>query len=140
MIRILIVDDSNTIRLILKELLDADPEIEVVGEAVNGLEAIDMTLRLKPDLITMDVAMPVMDGLEATRRIMAENPTPIIVVTAKSNFQEMNVAFEAMEAGALDVVAKPKGFGFEPSTWDREFLQMVKTLVNVKPKATAWES
>jgi len=140
MIRILIVDDSNTIRLILKELLVADPEIEVVGEAVNGLEAIDMTLRLKPDLITMDVAMPVMDGLEATRRIMRENPTPIIVVTAKSNFQEINVAFEAMEAGALDVVAKPKGFGFEPSTWGTEFLQMVKTLVNVKPKVTFRES
>ena len=140
MIRILIVDDSNTIRLILKELLVADPEIEVVGEAVNGLEAIDMTLRLKPDLITMDVAMPVMDGLEATRRIMQENPTPIIVVTAKSNFEEMNVAFEAMEAGALDVVMKPEGFGPELPSWETEFLKMVKTLVNVKPKGTSRES
>ena len=140
MIRILIVDDSKTIRLILKELLDADPEMEVVGEAANGLEAIDMTCRLKPDLITMDVAMPVMDGLAATRRIMQENPTPIIVVTAKSNYQEMNVAFEAMEAGALDVLAKPKGFGLEPPTWETEFLEMVKTLVNVKPKATSREN
>ena len=140
MIRILIVDDSNTIRLILKELLGADPEIEVVGEAVNGLEAIDMTRRFKPDLITMDVAMPVMDGLEATRRIMRENPTPIIVVTAKSNFQEMNVAFEAMEAGAVDMLAKPTGFGLEPPNWETEFLQMVKMLVNVKPKATFRES
>ncbi len=139
MIRVLIVDDSNTIRMILKELLQDDPEIEVVGEAVNGREAIDMTRRLKPDLITMDVAMPVMDGLAATRRIMKENPTPIIVVTAKSNFQEMNVAFEAMEAGALDVVAKPKGFGLEPSNWETEFLQKVKSLVNVKVKAISYE-
>ena len=139
MIRVLIVDDSNTIRMMLKELLNADPEIEVVGEAVNGREAIDMTRRLKPDLITMDVAMPVMDGLAATRRIMKENPTPIIVVTAKSNFQEMNVAFEAMEAGALDVVAKPKGFGLEPSNWETEFLQKVKSLVNVKVKAISYE-
>jgi two-component system, chemotaxis family, protein-glutamate methylesterase/glutaminase len=135
MIRVLIVDDSNTIRMILKELLSADPEIEVVGEAVDGQVAIDMTRRLKPDLITMDVAMPVMDGLAATRAIMKEIPTPIIVVTAKSNFQEMNVAFEAMEAGALDVLAKPKGFGLEPPNWETEFLQKVKSLVNVKPKA-----
>ena len=140
MIRILIVDDSKTIRVILKELLGGDPEIEVVGEAVNGLEAIDMTRLLKPDLITMDVAMPVMDGLAATRRIMKENPTPIIVVTAKSNFQEMNVAFEAMEAGALDMLAKPKGFGLEPPTWETEFLQMVKSLANVKLRATTQES
>jgi two-component system, chemotaxis family, protein-glutamate methylesterase/glutaminase len=135
MIRVLIVDDSNTIRMILKELLSADPEIEVVGEAVDGQVAIDMTRRMKPDLITMDVAMPVMDGLAATRAIMKEIPTPIIVVTAKSNFQEMNVAFEAMEAGALDVLAKPKGFGLEPPNWETEFLQKVKSLVNVKPKA-----
>jgi len=139
MIRVLIVDDSNTIRMILKELLSGDPEIEVVGEAVDGQGAIDMTRRLKPDLITMDIAMPVMDGLAATRRIMEENPTPIIVVTAKSNFQEMNVAFEAMEAGALDVVAKPKGFGLEPPNWEIEFLQKVKSLVNVKPKVTSHE-
>ncbi|MCG6882114.1 MAG: response regulator [Deltaproteobacteria bacterium] len=139
MIRVLIVDDSKTIRMMLKELLNADPEIEVVGEAVDGLGAIAMTRSLKPDLITMDVIMPVMDGLAATRRIMEENPTPIIVVTAKSNFQEMNVAFEAMEAGALDVVTKPSGFGLEPPNWETEFLQKVKSLVNVKPKATSQE-
>ncbi len=139
MIRVLIVDDSNTIRTILKELLNADPEIEVVGEAADGRIAIDMTRRLKPDLITMDVAMPVMDGLAATRRIMGENPTPIIVVTANSNFQEMNVAFEAIAAGALDVVDKPEGFGLEPPTWETEFLKKVKGLVNVRPKATSRE-
>ena len=88
----------------------------------------------------MDVAMPVMDGLEATRRIMAEHPTPIIVITAKSSFQEMNVAFEAMAAGALDVLAKPKGFGLEPNTWETEFLQKIKSLVKVTPKATFRET
>ncbi len=139
MMRIMIVDDSNTIRTILRELLNQDPEIQVAGEAENGEEAIEMARRLKPDLITMDVAMPVMDGLEATRRIMLENPTPIIVVTAKSNFQEMNVAFEAMEAGALDVVAKPKGFGLEPPNWETEFLEKVKALVSVTPRASAEE-
>ena len=136
MIRVLIVDDSNTIRVILKELLNRDPEIEVAGEAVNGQEALDMTLRLKPDLITMDVAMPVMDGLQATRRIMTELPTPIIVITAKSSYREMNVAFEAMDAGALDVLSKPKGFGLEPPTWETEFIKKIKSLVHVKPKAT----
>ena len=140
MIRILIVDDSKTIRVILKELLSVDPEIAVVGEAVNGLEAISLTGRLKPDLITMDVAMPVMDGLEATRRIMKEHPTPIVVITAKSSYQEINVAFEAMEAGALDVMAKPEGFGLEPPTWETEFLQKVKRLAKVTPKATFRET
>ncbi len=137
MIRVLTVDDSNTIRMILKELLNADLDIEVAGKAEDGRAAIDMTRRSKPDLITMDVAMPFMDGLEATRLIMEENPTPIIVVTAKSNFQEKNVVFEAMEAGALDVVAKPEGFGLEPPTWEMEFLEKVKTLVDVNPKTGA---
>ncbi len=140
MIRVLIADDSNTIRMIFKALIDADPRMAVVGEATNGREAVSMTRSLKPDLITMDVAMPVMDGLEATRRIMGEVPTPIIVVTAKSNYQEMNVAFEAMEAGALDVLAKPAGFGLEPPTWEMEFLQKIRRLAEVRPKGSLKEA
>ena len=136
MIRVLIVDDSATIRIILKELLNNDSEIEVVGEASDGGEAVEMAAKLRPDLITMDVAMPEMDGLEATRRIMREHPTPIIIVTAKTNYKELNVAFEAIQAGALDVLAKPAGFGLEPPSWETEFIDKVKTLSRVTPRAS----
>jgi two-component system chemotaxis response regulator CheB len=74
MIRVLIVEDSPTSRAWLKQLLGEDPEIQVVGQAVDGQQAVDMAARLQPDLITMDVVMPDMDGLEATRQIMARWP------------------------------------------------------------------
>jgi two-component system chemotaxis response regulator CheB len=134
MIKVLIVEDSPTVATILQALLDNDPDISVVGQAKDGKEAVNMARELHPGLITMDVAMPVMDGLEATRRIMAENPTPIIIVTAQTNSKELNVAFEAMQAGALDVVAKPEGFGLEPPQWETEFLAKVKKLAQVEPK------
>ena len=82
MTRVLIVDDSATVRMLLSALLSSDPEIKVVGTAANGEDGVRQTHSLKPDLITMDVHMPVMDGFEATRRIMAERPTPIVVVSS----------------------------------------------------------
>jgi two-component system chemotaxis response regulator CheB len=140
MIRVLIVEDSPTTALILQALLDGDPEIEVVGMAENGKEAVEMTRRLKPDLITMDVAMPVMDGLEATRQIMTHHPTSIIMVTAQADNRELNVVFEAMGAGALDVISKPEGFGLEPPEWESEFLLKVKELGKVEPQAPVQEN
>ena len=128
MIRVLIVDDSPTTAKILQQLLEGDPEIEVVGLARNGQSAVDMTRQLKPHLITMDVFMPVMDGLAATRQIMAQTPTPILIVSAQTENKDMNVVFEAMQAGALDVMSKPSGFGFEPPEWENEFLTKVKKL------------
>lgn len=109
MIRILIVDDSATIRTLLRAIFESDPEMIVVGMAGNGAEAAAQTARLKPDVITMDIMMPVMNGFEATRRIMAENPTPIVVVTSYVDSVELNTTFNAIKAGALDVIAKPTG-------------------------------
>jgi two-component system chemotaxis response regulator CheB len=135
MIRVLIVEDSPTERGLLVHLLEEDPEIRVVGQAADGQQAVEMAARLQPDLITMDVVMPDMDGLEATRHIMAQRPTPIVIVTARADSPELNVAFEAMKAGALDVVAKPTGFGEEAGgDWGRELVAKVKALAGVRPR------
>ncbi len=138
MIRVLIVEDSPTARQLLVYLLEEDPEIEVVGQAMNGRRAVEMAAQLQPDLITMDVVMPDMNGLEATRRIMAQRPTPILIVTAHADSPELNVAFEAMKAGALDVVAKPAGLGSEENgDWGQELVSKVKVLAGVHPRPLA---
>ena len=135
MIRVLVVEDSPTVRELLVYLLEEDPEIQVVGQAVDGRQAVEMTAQLQPDLITMDVVMPDMDGLEATQRIMAQHPTPILIVTAHADSAELNVAFEAMKAGALDVLAKPVGLGEEENgDWERELVVKVKALAGVHPR------
>jgi two-component system chemotaxis response regulator CheB len=87
------------------------PGIEVVGQATNGQEAVRMALRLKPNLITMDISMPKMDGLEATRHIMSVRPTPIIVLSSSVDASDYNIAFNAIAAGALTVIEKPLGIG-----------------------------
>ena len=135
MIRVLIVEDSPTERELLVHLLGEDPEIQVVGQAADGRQAVEMAARLQPDLITMDVVMPDMDGLEATRQIMAQRPTPIVIVTSHTDSPELNVAFEAMKAGALDVVAKPAGFDQEEGgDWGWELVAKVKALAAVRPR------
>ena len=104
-IRVLVVDDSVFYQHRLQEVLDADPGIEVVGVASNGQQAIEKTQTLKPDVITMDVEMPVMDGISAVKRIMHGCPTPILMISAATK-QGANATFEAMEAGALDFLTK----------------------------------
>ena len=133
MLRVLVVEDSQTVRELLVALLEADPGIEVVGQAANGAEGVAMTMALKPDLILMDVVMPDMDGLEATRRIMGERPTPIIFVTAHADSPELGVVFEAMKAGALEVVGKPADIDTE---WGRELGNKIKILADVHPQPT----
>ncbi len=105
-IRVLIVEDSPLMCKVLTRLLESDPEIKVVGVAHTGEEAIEAAGRLKPDIITMDIHMPVMDGFEAAKRIMANDPTPILIVAASVFVEGMNKVFEAISYGALDVVDK----------------------------------
>lgn len=107
--RVLVVEDSPVARELLAYLLNRDPELEVVGTASTGQEAIEQTRRLKPDVVTMDIHMPVMDGLEATRTIMETVPVPIVVVSASSANADVMDSFHIMEAGALAVVDKPLG-------------------------------
>src|SRR6266498_3763122 len=104
MIDVLIVDDSATARSLLMHVLSSDPNIRVVGTACNGEEAIQAVKREKPDVITMDIDMPRMNGLEATRQIMETQPTPIVIVSGLVDSKAVEITFQAMEAGALAVL------------------------------------
>ncbi|MRR13335.1 response regulator, partial [bacterium] len=103
-IRVVIADDSMVAREMLSQILASDPGIEVVGVAKDGEEAVEMVARLRPDLVTMDVHMPKMDGLQATERIMAYTPTPILVVSSSVYGEGMGRAFDALAIGALEVI------------------------------------
>src|SRR5437870_4109811 len=111
MIRVLVVDDSPTARALLVQVLRTDPQIQVIGEAADGIEAVELTRRLHPDLITMDIQMPRMDGFAATKEIMIEKPTPIVVVTGGLDDKEVSVSMLALRAGAVCVLQKPPGRG-----------------------------
>jgi two-component system, chemotaxis family, protein-glutamate methylesterase/glutaminase len=133
MIRALVVEDSSTARELLVEILRSDSGVEVVGAALNGVEGVEMTKRLKPDIITMDVRMPVMDGFEATRVIMAETPTPIVIVTASCDVREIETSMNALRLGALTVVAKPTG-PMDPDfdVQSERLLRTIKTMSQVR--------
>ncbi|MBI4500594.1 MAG: chemotaxis-specific protein-glutamate methyltransferase CheB [Gemmatimonadetes bacterium] len=133
MIRVLVAEDSVTVRDLLVQILESDPEIGVVGQAKNGIEAVELAVRLKPDLITMDVHMPLLDGFEATKEIMTQVPTPIIIVSSSASRREVELSLNAMRAGALMAVAKPD----DPQSpqFDMrqgQFLSMVKAMSQVK--------
>lgn len=107
MIRILLADDSILVRTVLREALHSSGDLTVVGEAANGIEAVALTKSLKPDMIVMDILMPLMDGLQATETIMTENPTPILILSSTVNEKDVKLAFTAIKKGALDVMEKP---------------------------------
>lgn len=106
MIRVLVVDDSVFMRNVIADMLSGEEDIEVMAIAKNGKEAIELNERLKPDVITLDVEMPVMNGLEALKEIMETRPTKVIMVS-KLTKEGANVTFEALNMGALDFIPKP---------------------------------
>ena len=131
-IRVLVVDDSATSRLLLATILRTDDEIEVIGEAADGLVAVEMVKRLRPDIVTMDVQMPRLDGFAATKRIMVEAPTPILITTGVDP-RALSVSLEAVRMGALAVQAKPGdplSPGFDEEA--RELVRQVKAMSRVK--------
>jgi two-component system, chemotaxis family, protein-glutamate methylesterase/glutaminase len=111
MIRLLVVEDSPTVQKTLVAAFDADPQLQVVGTAASGEAAVAAARNLKPDLITMDINLPGMDGFQATRAIMSSCPVPIVVVSGKLDPKASATLFRVMEAGALSVFAKPAPFG-----------------------------
>ena len=133
LIKVLVVEDSPVVREFLVYLLGTDPDIRVVGTANNGEEAIEAVKRHHPDVITMDIHMPKMDGLEATRRIMETDPTPIVIVSGSSDPHDVAMTFRAMEAGALAVLGRPAGIGHpDHKATARELVQTVKLMAEVK--------
>lgn len=131
MIRVLVVDDSPVVSMLLRALIEHEKDMMVVGQAKNGREALAMVERYRPDLITMDIHMPEMDGFEATRAIMATCPTPIIIVSATVSAED----FQTMKAGALTLIEKPRGTDqtdFRPVR--QELIHSIRELVKVKPQ------
>ncbi len=103
-VKVLIVDDSAYSRQTIKGMLESDGDIEVVGVASNGIEAITKTMKLKPDIITLDFEMPEMDGFAFLRWLMKDRPTPVVMVTS---YSDSTTVFKALELGAVDFIAKP---------------------------------
>lgn len=116
-VKVLIVDDSGFFRRRIRTVLEQDPEIEVVGEAANGKEAIERTAELRPDIVSMDVQMPVMDGITAVREIMKNTPTPCLMFSTLT-FEGAQATLDALEAGAIDFL--PKKFEDINKTTDRK--------------------
>src|SRR5262249_13477010 len=130
-IRVLLVDDSPMTLLLLKRALAAAPEIEVVGTAADGKEALAQIERLRPAVVCTDFPMPVMDGLELTRGVMTRFPCPILVVSAVVGEQHPERVFALLEAGAVDVVPKPRG-ALEPDSPEaRELVRKIKVASGV---------
>ncbi|HAO92717.1 MAG: chemotaxis response regulator protein-glutamate methylesterase [Deltaproteobacteria bacterium GWB2_55_19] len=133
MITVLIVDDSAVARQHLRHILESDPDIHVIGTAVDGEEAVELLKERTPDVITMDINMPGMNGHEATRAIMETNPVPIVIVSASYERSDVEKSFRAMEAGAVAILEKPAGSGhpdFESTS--RELLKTVKLMSEVR--------
>jgi two-component system chemotaxis response regulator CheB len=106
-LKVLIVDDTAFMRKAIAQILEVDPDLQVVGTAQNGLEALDKIKNLWPDIVTLDIDMPIMDGLSAIRHIMIESPIPIVVLS--SFIQDGSVTFEALRLGVVDFIPKPSG-------------------------------
>jgi two-component system chemotaxis response regulator CheB len=130
MIRVLVVEDSATMRHALREALAADPDLRVVGEAIDGGQAVEMVGRLRPDVITMDMMLPTMSGLVATEHIMAEFPTPILVVSSADR-QELFSTYNALAAGAVEVLEKPRGDDSDAG-WARRLCATVRLVSRIR--------
>jgi two-component system, chemotaxis family, protein-glutamate methylesterase/glutaminase len=130
-IRVLVVEDSLTVRKRMVAVLGADKELEVVGEAADGKTGIELCQSLRPDVVTLDMMLPVVTGQEATEYIMAYFPTPILIVSASTNRGELFRTYAALAAGAVDVLEKP--FGDEPDgAWEQTLVSTVKLVSRIK--------
>ncbi|BCT69022.1 chemotaxis-specific protein-glutamate methyltransferase CheB [Nitrosospira sp. NRS527] len=133
MIRVLVVEDSPVVREFLVYILNSDPDVTVIATACDGEEALDVLRSHRPDVITMDIHMPKLNGLEATRVIMETQPTPIVIVSGSTDPTEVVTTFDAIDAGALAVLRRPAGIGNpDHEATARDLIQVVKLMSEVK--------
>ncbi len=135
-IKILVVDDSLLMQKILIDLLQSDPQISVIGTAQDGEEALSKIASLQPDVVTLDIQMPKMNGLTAIRKIMETNPLPVIMISALAQ-REAKLTFKALELGAVDYIPKPSGpISLNMNTVKTEIITKVKTAASANIKQT----
>ena len=130
-VRVLVIEDSLTIRKRMLEVLAADPDIDIVGEAADGRRGIELCQQLRPDVLTLDMMMPLMDGLAATEFIMAYCPTPILIVSASTNRGDLFKTYDALAAGALDALDKPKENELD-DVWEKKLVATVKLICRIR--------
>ena len=136
-IRVLVVDDSAFMRKVLEGIISSDPMLEVCGEARDGKTAVSQLEALNPDVISMDINMPVMDGLQATEIIMSTNPKPILIVSSESR-DGADVTLKALQLGAIDFVSKPSGgIDLDMSSVREELIRKLKMASKVRVVRTA---
>jgi two-component system chemotaxis response regulator CheB len=144
-IKILVVDDSLLMQRVLTDLLQSDPQVQVIGTARDGQEALQKINTLKPDVVTLDIEMPRMNGLTAIRKIMESTPTPVVMISALTQ-REAQLTLKALEFGAVDYVPKPSGqISLDMTSVKEELLLKVKTaatanLAPTKPNVTDGEA
>ncbi len=125
-VRVLVVDDSAFARVAISKRFNADPRVEVIAQARDGIEAVEQTKHLKPDVVTMDVTMPRMDGIEAVEHIMKECPTPVVMLSALTR-EGADVTIQALELGAVDFFLKPSIVS--PAGGDEEAGGLIEKLI-----------
>ena len=130
-IRVLVVEDSLTVRKYLVDVLNNDPGFQVVGEAEDGKQAIELCESLRPDVISLDMMLPVMTGLAVTEYVMAYFPTPILIVSASLNRGEVFKTYDALTAGAVDVLEKPTG-ELPEGEWEKAYLRAIRLVSRIK--------
>jgi len=134
--RAVVADDSHFMRSVITDILERGG-VEVVGEAKNGHEAVEAVARTEPDVVTMDVEMPEMDGISAVERIMAETPTPVLMLSAHTD-ENAEVTFEALDAGAVDFFTKPGGeVSMEMSRLEDQLVDIVRSVAEGDAEAGA---
>jgi two-component system chemotaxis response regulator CheB len=146
-VRVLVVEDSLTIRQRFRAVLASDPEVEVVGDVGDGKRAIELCRELRPDVVALDMMLPNMSGLAATKYIMAHCPTPILIVSSSFNRGELFSTYDALVAGAVDVLEKPRGDEID-GAWEQKYIAAAKlvarikviTRVHTRPGALGWSA
>src|ERR1700744_5350459 len=131
-LRTLVVEDSLTVRRRLVEILSSDPDIEVIADVGDGKQAIEIVQRTRPDIITMDMMLPLMTGLAATEYIMAHCPIPILIVSASVNRGELFRTYDALAAGAVDVLDKFAGEETQDGDWAKNYLATLKLVSRIR--------